>query len=155
VVIIGGAKPETKEPLVTALSPVASSILVGGKIAGDLVNASNLPPNVDIAQLTADGRDITEASARRFAQKIMAAQTVIWNGTMGIFEEPAHQLGTEIIAQAVNQTAGFTLVGGGDTEAALTKLNLQSGIDHISTGGGAMLTYLSTHSLVAVSALTA
>ena len=152
VVIIGGAKLETKAPLVKTLSPLADTILVGGKIAADLAFKPH-PPNVILADLLPDAKDITPASARTFADRIMSARTVIWNGTMGIFEEPEHQAGTRVVAQAVNQTAAFTLVGGGDTEAALTVLKLESGIDHISSGGGAMLSYLSQGHLVALDAL--
>lgn len=153
VVIIGGAKLETKEPLVTALAPKADYILVGGKIAYDIQTLPHLPQNIMIAQLTPDGKDITLESAQRFASLIREAKTVIWNGTMGVFENLEHRQGTTIIAQAINQTAAFTLVGGGDTETALTELNLETGIDHISTGGGAMLTYLSEGKLVALEAL--
>jgi len=85
----------------------------------------------------------------------MNAKTVIWNGTMGVFEEPEHAQGTKIVAEAVNNTPAFTLMGGGDTETALTYFNLETGIDYISTGGGAMLTYLSEGHLDGVDALDA
>ncbi len=152
VVVIGGAKLETKAPLVEAFAHSADKILVGGKVAIELKDKVH-PANVIIAELTEDGKDITESSARQFADSIMGAKTVVWNGTMGVFEEPEHQLGTKIVAEAINQTAAFTLMGGGDTETALTLFNLEGGIDHISTGGGAMLTYLVEGSLVGVEAL--
>lgn len=153
VVIIGGAKLETKEPLVQAFAAKADTILVGGKLVADLRLKADLPSNVRLAELTSDGKDITPASAQTFARLIHEAKTVIWNGTLGLFEDPLNRQGTSIVAQAVNQTSAYTLVGGGDTETALTMLNLESGIDHISTGGGAMLTYLSEGHLVAVDAL--
>ena len=74
---------------------------------------------------------------------------------MGIAEDPDYISGTKIVAEAINQTPAFTLVGGGDTETALTKLNLESGIDHISTGGGAMLEYLANNSLPGTDCLRA
>ena len=153
VVVIGGAKLETKMPLVTAFAVKADQVLVGGKIAGELKSLPNLPPNVVIAQLNADGKDITPASAQQFAQIIQAAKTVIWNGTLGLFADATNKIGTTLVAQAINTTAAYTVVGGGDTEAALTELILETGIDYISTGGGAMLTYLSEGHLVGVDAL--
>lgn len=152
VVVIGGAKLETKAPLVDAFAPTADKILVGGKVAIELRDKPHTD-NVIIADLTDDQKDITPESAQNFANIIMEAKTVVWNGTMGIFEEPEHQQGTRVVAEAINQTPAFTLMGGGDTETALTIFNLESGIDHISTGGGAMLTYLVDDSLVGVEAL--
>lgn len=154
VVVIGGAKLETKAPLVQAFADKADQILVGGKIAIELKDQV-VPANVVVGELTPDSKDITEDSARKFAEIIMAAKTVIWNGTMGVFEEPEHQLGTKIVAEAINQTTAFTIMGGGDTETALTFFNLEAGIDHISSGGGAMLTYLVDGNLVGVEALDA
>lgn len=154
VVVIGGAKLETKAPLVQAFADKADQILVGGKIAIELKDKI-VPANVTVAALSEDTKDITEESARKFADIIMNAKTVIWNGTMGVFEELEHQLGTKIVAEAINQTTAFTLMGGGDTEAALTFFNLEAGIDHISSGGGAMLTYLVDGHLVGVDALNA
>lgn len=154
VIVIGGAKLETKEPLVTAFANTADTILVGGKLALDFKNrASGLPPNVILADLIPDGKDITEASAIHFAQIIRTAGTVFWNGTMGITEDPAYRLGTQIVAQSVSTTSAFTVIGGGDTEAALTELKLEQGIDHISTGGGALLEYLCRGSLIGLKAL--
>jgi len=153
VVVLGGAKLETKEPLVTAFASKADHILVGGKIAVDLQGKSDLPANVKLASLVEDQKDITEASAREFADIINTAKTVFWNGSMGVFEDPEHQQGTRIVAEAVNSTPAFTMMGGGDTETALTELNMESGIDYISTGGGAMLTFLSEGHLVGIDVL--
>ena len=154
VVIIGGAKLETKEPLVTAFADEADYILVGGKIAQDLGDKHiALPDNVVLANLVKNGKDITVKSAQHFREIISEANTIIWNGTMGIFEEEEYQKGTLMVAQAINETSGFTIAGGGDTEAALTKMGLENKIDYVSTGGGAMLTYLSTGSLPGIEVL--
>lgn len=152
VVVLGGAKLETKLPLVDAFAPIADHILVGGKLAIELQDKP-IPANVILGQLTPDTKDITPESAEQFAQLISQAKTVVMNGTMGVFEEPEHQQGTKVVATAVNQTPAFTLIGGGDTETALTQFGLESGIDHISTGGGAMLTFLVDGALVGVDAL--
>lgn len=154
VIVIGGAKLETKLPLVSRFSTSADSVLVGGKIAAELANQNQNQSNkIILATLTPDGTDISPASAHTFAQIIFKAGTVIWNGTMGIFEQPASQSGTTAIARAINQTSAYTIIGGGDTEAALTTLNLLDGIDFVCTGGGAMLEYLSTGKLVALESL--
>jgi phosphoglycerate kinase len=153
VVVLGGAKLETKEPLIDAFKSHADHILIGGKLALDLAGRSGLAANVHCAGLLPSGKDITSKSAESFARYIKTAGTVIWNGTMGVFEEPKHRQGTRIVAEAINQTQAFTLVGGGDTETALTVLDQEANISHISSGGGAMLTFLTTHTLVGLEAL--
>lgn len=153
VVVIGGAKLETKEPLIGVFADVADKILVGGKSAVELQDRTDLPANIILSELTETERDITPESARQFAEIIMQAKTVIWNGTMGVYEEEENREGTRIVAEAVNQTPAFTLVGGGDTETALTVLNLEHGIDFISTGGGAMLLFLSEGTLPGIEVL--
>jgi glycogen phosphorylase len=152
VAVLGGAKLETKLPLVDAFAPIADYILVGGKIAVMLQDKPT-PANVILGQLTQDTKDITPESAQQFAEIIMQAKTIVMNGTMGVFEQAEHQQGTKVVATAVNDTPAFTLIGGGDTETAFTQFGLESGIDHISTGGGAMLTFLVDGALVGVDAL--
>ncbi len=142
VLVIGGAKLESKEPLVTKFKTIADKILVGGKIALDLKDKPDLGDNVMLAEVDQSGKDITEASAQRFAQEIMKAKTLVWNGPMGMFEDSKHALGTQIVGEAIEKTPAFTVIGGGDTEAAMTQFDLEHGIDHISTGGGAMLEFL-------------
>lgn len=154
VLVLGGAKLKTKEPLIEAFKDKADSILVGGKIAQDLKDSTDLPSNVQVASLSPGEKDITPEAAKKFAQIIQSAKTVIWNGSLGVFEEEEYRQGTTIVAQAVNTTPAFTLVGGGDTETALTVLDKEHGIDFISTGGGAMLTFLSKGSLTGLQALS-
>ena len=155
LVIIGGAKLETKLPLIEKLLPLADEMLIGGKLAAE-VNKS-CPPEVlsrmMVADLSKDGRDITKRSAQKFSEKIKTAGTIVWNGPMGIFEEIESSQGTKIVAQAIDSAQGFTVIGGGDTEAAATKFNAEKGIDHISMGGGAMLQYLADGTLVGLQAI--
>lgn len=154
VVVIGGAKLETKEPLVNAFVNTADKILVGGKVAFDLKSHPEpLPANVVLADTEPHGKDITKESAEQFATIINEAALVVWNGAMGVFEEDQYALGTKIVGKAMTETPGFSVVGGGDTETALTQFDLESGIDFISTGGGAMLEYLTQSSLPALEAL--
>ncbi|OGY19093.1 MAG: hypothetical protein A2900_01105 [Candidatus Chisholmbacteria bacterium RIFCSPLOWO2_01_FULL_50_28] len=155
VAVIGGAKLETKLPLIEKLAEIADEVLVGGKLAQEIGNACSPKAMacISVAKLTKDGKDITKESAFSFAQKIETAGTVFWNGPMGVFEEPAHDLGTKIIAQAINAAPGFTVIGGGDTEAAATKFKAEEGVDHISLGGGAMLQYVANGTLVGLTAI--
>jgi phosphoglycerate kinase len=89
------------------------------------------------------GLDIGPDSARVFAAKISQAKTIVWNGPMGVFEFPAFAAGTRAVAQAMIDSSGFSVVGGGDSAAAVRILGLdEGGFSHISTGGGASLELL-------------
>jgi phosphoglycerate kinase len=97
--------------------------------------------------------DIGSASAERFATLISTARTVIWNGPMGVFEMDAFAKGTERVAQAVASCSGITIVGGGDSVAAVEKMGVADQMTHISTGGGASLEFLEGKVLPGVEAL--
>jgi len=97
--------------------------------------------------------DIGSASAERFAARISTARTVIWNGPMGVFEMDAFAKGTERVAQAVASCGGITIVGGGDSVAAVEKMGVADRMTHISTGGGASLEFLEGKVLPGVAAL--
>lgn len=97
--------------------------------------------------------DIGPDSAQEFSAEIASAQTVIWNGPMGVFEIDEFAKGTEKVAQAVAACSGTTIVGGGDSVAAVEKMGVASKITHISTGGGASLEFLEGKVLPGVVAL--
>jgi len=99
------------------------------------------------------GVDIGPDTARRYSQAAQEARTVFWNGPMGIFEIEPFAAGTETVARAVAAASGLTVVGGGDSLAAIAKLGLGSQIDHLSTGGGASLEFVQGLALPGVSAL--
>jgi phosphoglycerate kinase len=88
------------------------------------------------------GLDIGEKSQTQFAEIIEAAKTVVWNGPMGVFEMPNFAKGTFALAQAMSKSKGTTIVGGGDSAAAVEQLGFADKITHISTGGGASLEFL-------------
>jgi phosphoglycerate kinase len=100
------------------------------------------------------GLDIGPASAQLFAQKVSDARTVFWNGPMGAFEMAPYAEGTRALAEALSHVDGLTVVGGGDSAAAVRTLGFaDSDFGHISTGGGASLEYLEGKTLPGLSVL--
>lgn len=161
--ILGGSKLETKLPLLEEMAKVVDRILVGGKLAveakqGNLTYSNLLQSKMQIAEITEDTLDISREAAERFEEIIRNAKTIVWNGPMGYFEDGEHAAGTRIVGEAVadaTHTGAFTMIGGGDTEAALTVLDLEQprNYSHISSGGGAMMQYLAKRTLPGIEAL--
>jgi phosphoglycerate kinase len=101
------------------------------------------------------GLDIGPESAKFFAQEIIKCKTVFWNGPMGVFEFPNFANGTKIVAQSLTQVVGISVVGGGDSAAAVRKLGFDDKqFGYISTGGGASLEYLGGKELPGLAALS-
>ena len=99
------------------------------------------------------GLDIGPGSAAAFADEIAGARTVLWNGPMGVFEDPRFEAGTRTVAEAVAECPGFTVIGGGDSASAIASFGLADRIDHISTGGGASLEFIELGDLPGLKAL--
>lgn len=100
-----------------------------------------------------EGLDIGPKTRELYAKVIKESQLVIWNGPMGVFEFDKFAEGTKAVAEALAETEGFTIIGGGDSAAAVTKFNLADKMDHVSTGGGASLEFMEGKVLPGVAAL--
>jgi len=109
---------------------------------------------LDALPSTGMALDIGPESATAYGHIITSAHTVVWNGPMGVFEMPAFASGTRAIAQAMAEVRGVTIVGGGDSVAAIEQAGLANAMSHISTGGGASLEFLEGKLLPGVEALT-
>ena len=99
------------------------------------------------------GYDIGPATAELFREAITGAATVLWNGPMGVFEDRRFAAGTKTVAEAVAACSGRTVIGGGDSVAAVNRYGLADRIDHVSTGGGASLELLEHGDLPGLRAL--
>mgnify|MGYP003316450929 CR=1 FL=1 len=102
------------------------------------------------------GLDIGPKTAYKFEQVIQGSSTILWNGPMGVFEKPSFEKGTKSVADAVvkaTQNGAYSMIGGGDSVAAIKKFNIQDDVSFISTGGGAMLESLEGKTLPGINAL--
>ena len=100
-----------------------------------------------------EGLDIGPATAKMFAEIIRASKTVVWNGPMGVFEMPPFDEGTKVVAQAISDSDAVSIIGGGDSAAAIAQLGFEDSVTHVSTGGGASLAMLEGKSFAAVEVL--
>jgi phosphoglycerate kinase len=99
------------------------------------------------------GLDIGPGTAAAFGDIILSARTILWNGPMGVFEDPRFEAGTKAVASAVAQSKGFSVIGGGDSAAAIAQFGMAAEVDHISTGGGASLELIEKGDLPGLEAL--
>ncbi len=188
--ILGGAKFETKEPLLEAALPRYDRVFIGGALANDFLKAEGFVVGKSLvsegaekaAELIASGKvllpvdvvvespdgvvtkradhvgpedtivDIGPESVTELGVHIAHARTILWNGPLGLFEK-GYSKSTESVAQLVADAPGHSIVGGGDTVAAIRELDLADKFNFLSTGGGAMLDYLVDGSLPGVEAL--
>ncbi|MCD8198930.1 MAG: triose-phosphate isomerase [Phascolarctobacterium sp.] len=116
-------------------------------------NAKYRTENVNNLNQACMALDIGEATCKAYAKALQDAKMIVWNGPMGVFEMEAFCRGTEYLARAVARSKAISIVGGGDSVAAIEKLKLANKISHLSTGGGASLEYLEGRTLPGIAAL--
>ncbi len=130
------------------------------RVPTDVVVAQEMSADAEVRHVSATsmpagwkGLDIGPETAGTYADVLAGARTVLWNGPMGVFELPPFAAGTRSVAQAVAECRGYTVVGGGDSAAAVRQMGLDGDIDHVSTGGGAALELIERGDLPGLEAL--
>ena len=108
---------------------------IDGPIKTEVVSSDDIPADKE-------GLDIGPKTAELFAEVVKSAKTVVWNGPMGVFENPTLAAGTHAVAKALAECDGTTIIGGGDSAAAIKQLGYADKVSHVSTGGGASLEFL-------------
>ncbi|MFA6512449.1 MAG: phosphoglycerate kinase [Patescibacteria group bacterium] len=193
-VIIGGAKVETKLPVMTALMKHADDMLVGGVLANTLLKAKGIQTGrslvdddtmfmlkkfnltdkrlhlpVDVMVEDAAGKrhkravgavqprerilDIGPETIVLFHDILKKAKMVLWNGPLGYFEDPTYAIGTNEVGRILGKVSAYTIIGGGETITAVRNARAEKHIDFISTGGGAMLEFLTGKTLPGIKPL--
>jgi phosphoglycerate kinase len=178
IIFMGGAKAATKIPVIHHLIDKAEYVAVGGVVANGLlkergfdIGSSRVDEHIhdlidglnpydprlifpsDFRKEDDAFMDIGEESIRRFSELVHGAKLIVWNGPFGKFEDARFASGTEAIARALIASGAQTIIGGGDTIAALNQLGLLGSFSFVSTGGGAMLSFLAGEKLPGLEAL--
>ncbi len=150
VAIIGGAKVTTKAHLVDGFCAFADLVIISGLIKQELVSQKihlQYPEKVFGPKEDLGGLDIGLEDIRRITSQILQAKTIVWNGPFGKVEDQNHKQGTIEIAKAIMESEAFSVVGGGQTLAFLKQEGMLDKFSHVSTGGGAMLSFLAGEEL--------
>ena len=156
VAIIGGAKIETKIPVIKFFAEKYDYVLVGGKIANEAIDQKiQFSEKVILPMDFVDDRlDIGPKTLEKFKEIIATAKTIAWNGPTGKFEDEKYAVSSNEILHAVIESGAFVLVGGGETLEILEKNHAMDQISFVSTGGGAMLDYISGVPMPGIDALS-
>ena len=149
VTIIGGKKVEAKSKLINKILEITDFLLVGGLIKNEMEKTGmkvkypeKLILPVDGIKINGENFDIGEKTIILFKEKVQEAKTVFWNGPLGMIEKEEFSKGTLEIAKAVIDSKAFSVVGGGETIEFLNRKGISSKFSHVSTGGGAMLEFI-------------
>ncbi len=155
--IIGGAKIETKLPLIKKFEETYTYVLVGGRVANEAIDQKiQFSPKVILPVDFAEDRlDIGPRTIQKFKEIISNSKVIVWNGPMGKFEQSPYDQGTRQILDIIADSDNFTLIGGGESVQVLEERNLMGSISFVSTGGGAMLEYLSGNHMPGIESLRA
>lgn len=159
-VIIGGAKIEDKLPVIDHFKTVADSVLVGG-LVGVHAREQKLFMNDPKVTLASDGvtgptgkdADIGPQTITQFSKVIKSAQTIFWNGSLGMTEQKEFSKGSKSIARLLARSHATTVIGGGDTTGFIDSLGIADTMTYISTGGGASLKFLAGERLIGLEVL--
>lgn len=154
--IVGGTKVETKSKFIDNISKVADFVIISGLIAKEVKEKNikfKFPEKIISPNGQLDALDINAESIKVFQEKILQAKTILWNGPFGKFEDENYVAGTLAIANAIIESKAFSVVGGGETVEFLNKQGMIDKFSHVSTGGGAMLSYLAGDKLPGLKAL--
>lgn len=154
--VVGGKKVETKSKFIDKISEVADFVIISGLLKKEIADKNLklkepqkiIGPEDDLAAL-----DIDEKTIDLFKKKILQAKTVLWNGPFGKFEDKNYEKGTLAIANAIIGSGAFSVVGGGETVEFIAKKGIIKKFSWVSTGGGAMMAYLSGERLPGLEAL--
>ena len=159
VVVVGGTKVGDKASFLKAISKHADAILLGNLISKEVKEKGiGVSAETELVYATdgVDGDfDLGPETIKLFKEKIQGAKTVFWAGPLGMTEETRYEKGSLAIADAILQSQAFAVAGGGDLAGFLGKHNLRDKFAHVSTGGGAMLAFLSGETLPGLEALEA
>lgn len=157
IAVIGGAKIETKLPLIREFERLYDAVLVGGKIANEALDQGIVFSEKVLLPKDFQGGDarldIGPVTTAMFIEIISRAKTIVWNGPMGKFEEKPYDAGTGAILHAMLASEAHVVIGGGESLVIIEEANLMHKIGFVSTGGGAMLEYLSGDKLPGLIAL--
>jgi phosphoglycerate kinase len=134
-----------------AAVPIPVDVVTAKAFAADAAATTKAAEQVEADDMILD---IGPQTAQMLAEQLKAAGTIVWNGPVGVFEFEAFEQGTKTLAQAIAQSSGFSIAGGGDTLAAIAKYGMEKDVNYISTGGGAFLEVLEGKTLPAFEILT-
>src|SRR3989344_1250133 len=152
IAIIGGTKTEDKYPAIIELAKFCEAVLVGGKLPEEIKDQHlAVPPNVMLGKMSKSGLDLAPETIEAFAGVLANVKQIIWAGPVGKYEDPEGSRGNLELAKAAIKSGAETIIGGGDTTAALD-FYLDK-FSHVSTGGGAMLELLVKGTLPTIQAL--